>query len=68
MFHGKAPHTWHTLQMATEIGGEGRPLWVVVRIEPHGTETVVSKPLPYREALGEKQDLEVKLVTGGSEK
>jgi len=54
--------------MATEIGGEGRPLWVVVRIEPHGTETVVSKPLPYREALGEKQDLEVKLVTGGSEK
>jgi len=28
----------------------------------------VSKPLPYREALGEKQDLEVKLVTGGSEK
>jgi len=63
MFQDSSNYTYFTLQQATVS-----PLWVVVRIDTNGQETVVTKPLEYRVAMGEKQHLEVKWVTGGSDK
>ena len=59
MFKPPVKHVTFTLEQATE-----KELWVVVRLDPMGQETVVSKPLDYWRANMKKKGLESDWING----
>ena len=54
MFKDRVKHVTWTVQPATDPG-----LWVVVRLDVTGQETVVSAPVTYREAMAIKMRREI---------